>query len=213
MKDGLVVSRRDSTAGNAEPRRAAPEAQATAPLERGPARPECDAIELLYDQYKGAVYRYLYRQTGSREAAEDLTSTTFLRALAGLDRFTAGRPALPWLMRIAHNVLVDHRRAAVRTVSLTAAAMPETGQVMEAGSSSTLEGADAFLAYTHDLPAAQRDALALRYIADLSIEQTAAALGRSTGATKMLVQRALTTLRARTALMTRRPTDDAAFSR
>ncbi len=50
----------------------------------------------------------------------------------------------------------------------------------------------------HGRPAAdQHDALALRFVADLSMEQTAAALGRSSGATKMLVTRGLSAVRTR----------------
>lgn len=161
------------------------------------ARTDPRAFGALYDRYVDTIYRYLYRQTGARETAEDLTSLTFMRALGALDRFPVERPVAPWLVRIAHNALIDYRRRAGRTVPLT----DDMVQTLVAGAapsaSGRLEQAEAFLAFTEDLPDDQRDALALRFIADLSMAQTAAALGRSLGATKMLVTRALATLRTR----------------
>jgi len=120
-----------------------------------------------------------------------------MRALGALDRFPADRPVAPWLVRIAHNALVDDRRRAGRTVPLD----DENAYALEAPDAPNvtddLEQAEVFDALTTGLPADQRDALALRFVADLSMEQTSAALGRSSGATKMLVTRALSTMRTR----------------
>jgi len=155
------------------------------------------AFGALYDRYVDTIYRYLYRQTGAREIAEDLTSLTFMRALGALDRFPADRAVAPWLVRIAHNALVDYRRRAGRTVPLD----DDVAHTLEApdspGVTDDLEQAELFDALTAGLPADQRDALALRFVADLSMEQTAAALGRSSGAAKMLVTRALSAVRTR----------------
>ncbi len=143
------------------------------------------------------IYRYLYRQTGAREIAEDLTSLSFMRALDALGRLPSDRPVAPWLVRIAHNALIDYRRRAGRTVPLDdamAAALEGQG---EPGATDDLEQAEVFDALTAGLPTDQRDALALRFAADLSMQQTADALGRSLGATKMLVTRGLATVRAR----------------
>jgi len=163
------------------------------------AQTEPHAFGVLYRRHVDSVYRYLYRQTGTREAAEDLTSLTFMRALAGLPRFQTGRPFKPWLVRIAHNALIDYRRAAARTTPLTARSLGALEEQSDPGSASTLEAAEAFLEVTTGLPPLQRDALALRYIADLTVEQTATALGRSVAATGMLISRGLGALRARRA--------------
>lgn len=154
------------------------------------------AFGALYDRYVDVVYRYLYRQTGARDIAEDLTSVTFMRALAALDRFDPQRPVAPWLLRIAHNALVDDRRSARRTVRLSEEMVRTLVAEAEQGATPA-EQAEAFLAFTAGLPDDQRDALALRFIADLTIEQTATALGRSIAATKMLLSRAYARLRTR----------------
>ncbi len=161
------------------------------------ARDDPRAFGALYDRYVDTIYRYLYRQTGAREIAEDLTSLTFMRALGALDRFPADRPVAPWLVRIAHNALVDYRRRAGRTVPLDDTVAHTLEAPDAPGVTDDLEQAELFDALTAGLPADQRDALALRFVADLSMEQTAAALGRSSGATKMLVTRAPSTVRTR----------------
>ena len=163
------------------------------------ARTDPHAFGTLYDRYVDVVYRYLYRQTGASEAAEDLTSLTFMRALAGLKHFQASRPFAPWLFRIAHNALVDYRRTSTRTVRLTEEIESALTERADPGADRTTEEATDFLQFTIGLPDDQRDALALRFVADLSTEQTAAALGRSAGAAKMLVARGIATLRARVA--------------
>ncbi len=161
------------------------------------ARIDPRAFGALYDRYVDRVYRYLYRQTGRRETAEDLTSLTFLRALGGLKRVDPQQPFAPWLLRIAHNVLIDDRRAGAHTIHLTDAVVRVLVEQSDPQAESSLEQAEAFLAYTRGLPTDQRDALALRFIADLSTEQTATALGRSVAATKMLVWRAVAAVRRR----------------
>lgn len=154
---------------------------------------ERQAFAALYDRHMAGVYRYLYGQTGSREMAEDLTSVTFLRALAAFPRFRADQPFAPWLLRIAHNALIDHRRAATRArrlVERLAGLRAEEARAEEG------DAAD-FLALTQGLPKAQRAAVALRFLAGLDVEEVAPVLGRSPGATRMLLVRALRTLRAR----------------
>jgi len=176
-------------------------------MERGPietdaalvlaARADPEVFGALYDRYVDTIYRYLYRQTGAREITEDLTSLTFMRALGALDRFPDERPIAPWLVRIAHNALVDYRRRAGRTVPLDDTVAHALEAPDSSGMTDDLEQAELFDALTTGLPADQRDALALRFVADLSMEQAAAVLGRSVGATKMLVTRALSAVRTR----------------
>jgi len=160
------------------------------------ARTDPQAFGVLYDRYVDAVYRYTYGQTRSHEAAEDLTSLTFLRVIERLDRFQSGRPFAPWLFRIAHNAVVDYHRATWRG-GPSALGGRQIQDQRAADAAESLDDREAFLSLTSGLPRDQRAALALRFMADLSVEQTATALRRSVGATKMLVARAIAALRAR----------------
>lgn len=72
------------------------------------------AFAALVEQYWDRLYRWLYRLTRDRHAAEDLTQETFLKAFAGLNRFQAGTNFAAWLFRIGHNNFANGRRANVR---------------------------------------------------------------------------------------------------
>jgi RNA polymerase sigma factor (sigma-70 family) len=65
----------------------------------------------LFDRHFGAVYRFCERRVG-RGLAEDLAGETFLRAFAARGSYDLGQPsALPWLFRIALNLVRDAVRA------------------------------------------------------------------------------------------------------
>lgn len=71
------------------------------------------AFAPLYERYVDAIFGYCYRRTGDREAAADLTSQIFAKALASLPRY---RPQAregtfrSWLFSIAHNLVIDAHR-------------------------------------------------------------------------------------------------------
>jgi RNA polymerase sigma-70 factor (ECF subfamily) len=59
-----------------------------------------------------SVFGHLYRLSGKRHVAEDLTQETFLRAGQQFRSFKAGSNLRAWLMRIATNAFLDSRRRA-----------------------------------------------------------------------------------------------------
>src|SRR5712692_8218101 len=68
------------------------------------------AFGVLVERYWDRLYRWLYHLTHHREAAEDLTQETFLKALAALASFRAGGNFRAWLFRIAFNSCVNQHR-------------------------------------------------------------------------------------------------------
>ena len=75
------------------------------------ARSSPQAFSELYEHYMPLIYRYLLRRTGNAEAAEDLTATTFEKALRHLETFQWKQVSFSaWLCRIATNNLVDFYR-------------------------------------------------------------------------------------------------------
>ncbi len=154
-----------------------------------------------YDAHYPAVYRYCYLRLGQREAAEDASSETFLRALRALPDYRGGVFA-GWLLRIARNVCADHWRQYYRqprSESLDAAAderafeapdqaaSPEE-QALAAEAVTTLR-----TALAHLTPP-QRDLLELQ-LAGLTTAEIADAMQRSTGAVRILRLRAQLHLR------------------
>src|SRR3989442_5117279 len=74
-----------------------------------------DALEELYLLHFDRIYSYLHVTVGNRHDAEDLTTQTFLKMLESIGKFRWGAaPFSAWLFRIAHNLAMDHFRAARR---------------------------------------------------------------------------------------------------
>ena len=75
----------------------------------------------LYKKYHEAIFRYVYKRVDEEEAAYDITSSVFVKALASLSRYEfRGLPFSSWLFRIAKSELYQSFRdkKAQRTVSL-----------------------------------------------------------------------------------------------
>ena len=81
------------------------------------ALPDRSAFSDLYAAHAPRVYRYLLSRTSSPSEAEDLTSLTFMRALAGLDQYRGRGEFGAWLMGIAHHLLLNWYRAKGRRPS------------------------------------------------------------------------------------------------
>jgi RNA polymerase sigma factor (sigma-70 family) len=64
----------------------------------------------LFERHHVAIYRYLFRMTGSRETAEELTQDVFVRVLKGLELYQERDRERAWLFRIARNLRCDHAR-------------------------------------------------------------------------------------------------------
>jgi RNA polymerase sigma-70 factor (ECF subfamily) len=157
---------------------------------------DCHAFAAIYREYVTPVYRYLYQHVRNPHDAEDLTATTFSRALATLGRYEERGSFAAWLFSVARHTLRDFQRRRrthvdvdVIAPALVDPAPPPDAQVVQA------EQADLLRALIAQLPADQREALVLRIYAGLSTTEVAAVLDRSEGAVKMLVHRAVTRLR------------------
>lgn len=141
------------------------------------------------------IFAYAYTLTKDRELAEDVTAATFAKGLEELPRFEwRGVPYSAWLYRVASNLVARNRKAPT-WVELT----PEVAGDSESPSEliEELERAEAVREAVGALPPDQRQAVILRFTAELHNREIAEIMGRSEGAVKLLVFRGLTTLRKR----------------
>jgi RNA polymerase sigma-70 factor, ECF subfamily len=67
--------------------------------------------DTVYRAHARAIYGFIYVKVGNREAAEDLTSEVFLRAVSHLDPTREERSILAWLYRVATNLINDYWRS------------------------------------------------------------------------------------------------------
>ncbi len=155
-------------------------------------------LATLYTAYGPAVYRFFHRHIGHAQDAEDLTAATFSKALASLNRYHEQGRVTAWLFSIARHVLLDERRrrrsrlalALIEPALADPAPLPET-QLLQS------EQARQLHKLLDQLPADQRAALIMRFFDDLEISEIAGRMGRSVGAIKMLIHRAVARLRER----------------
>ncbi|WP_139982764.1 sigma-70 family RNA polymerase sigma factor [Nocardioides litoris] len=158
---------------------------------------DAEAFGQLYDHYQPSVYRFLFYRTRSAALAEDLTSETFFRALRNMTSFRwQGKDFGAWLMTIARNLAVDHFKAGRTRLETTTEDMGAHDDTTEGPESVVLAGIthELLLEALTQLPDEQRDCLVMRFLQDMSIAETAAALGRSDGAVKQLQLRGVRNL-------------------
>jgi RNA polymerase sigma factor (sigma-70 family) len=153
-----------------------------------------DAFGALFQRLSPGVAGYL--RAHRCPDVEDVTSEVFLAAFRGISRFEGDAAALrPWLFSLAHRRRVDAIRRAVRRPQVVDAGPDDDPRSEPSAEDSALAHTGGALALLHRLTEDQREVLALRVVADLSLEDTAVALGRSVGAVKSLQHRALEALR------------------
>jgi RNA polymerase sigma factor (sigma-70 family) len=148
----------------------------------------------VYDDHVWAVYGFLAYRLGNRDVAEDLTQTTFERALRAWSRFDPRRGSeRTWLVTIARNTLIDHVRHAGRTRAepLDERSLSQVA-LSDEGPSQSPELIDALA----QLPERERELLALRYGGDLTGPEIAKLVGLSLANVQQINSRALRKLRA-----------------
>lgn len=149
----------------------------------------------LYRSHLRDVYSYAYYRVGNHHDAEDLTEQTFLQAYRHFERAlreSDGRPLRPWLIRIAHNLAAnlyrDRSRRPASSIDDTAelAASHTTEELVEGREqlSRVLDGVG-------QLAEDRRDALIMRFALGMDNREIARAMGRTDGATKVLIHRAI----------------------
>lgn len=153
----------------------------------------------LYEEYLPKVFRYVRYRVNELALAEDLTSTTFEKALVNFEKYSADRAAFStWVFSIARNVVIDHYRARGRrpTVSL------EEREV-DVVSSDPLPDEEAIRseerrqvkALVGQLPAEDQEIISLKFGSGLNNRQIAKTLGLSESNVGTRLYRAVRKLR------------------
>jgi RNA polymerase sigma-70 factor (ECF subfamily) len=154
---------------------------------------ERDAFASLYHEYFKPVYRYIYMRVGQVEQAEDLAQEVFLKALNDIDSFRYQEvPFGSWIFRIAHNLLVDHYRRFKKESARINVPIAITGANDDhAGAVEQEMEAQAIKKAIEMLPPRQREIISMRFGAEMSIEETAKAIGATKGTVEKLQYEAL----------------------
>jgi RNA polymerase sigma-70 factor (ECF subfamily) len=157
-------------------------------------------FETWYLEHRGAVYGYVRYRVATVEAAEDVTSDVFLKALRSLHRYDPSRAApRTWLLRIARNAVTDHLRARRRrgTLHVSLDRIPEPASPLPSPEERVVRRERMERIHTGEgrLRPRDREILSLRYGAGLSNGEIAQHLGITANAVAVRIHRAVARLR------------------
>ncbi|HUY97971.1 MAG TPA: sigma-70 family RNA polymerase sigma factor [Verrucomicrobiae bacterium] len=162
------------------------------------AKRDPEAFGVLYDRYVNQIYRFAAARLRNPQAAEDITSEVFFKALRALPRYrSTGHPFSAWLYQIAANAIADHHRGRrhPETELEEAGDVADGAEPLEETVVARAEAARVWAAIAA-LPEQQRMAMTLKYAEDLRLAEIGKIMGKTEGAIKLLIHRGTRSVRA-----------------
>jgi RNA polymerase sigma factor (sigma-70 family) len=140
-----------------------------------------EALSTLVMRYKDKIYTSIYLLVKDKYLAEDIFQDVFIRVIDTLKggRYTEEGKFLPWAMRIAHNMCVDHFRKVKRSPSIKTSDDRDIFEVLnfaEAGADQRMmqgQSHERVRRMIDMLPEDQREVIIMRHYADLSFKEIA----------------------------------------
>jgi RNA polymerase sigma-70 factor (ECF subfamily) len=173
-------------------------ARINGPMDRAAAG-DPDAFAAVARETQDELFRLALANGLSRDDAAEATQEALLRAYAGRGGWRRGADAMAWLCGILLNVVRECHRRRQRSRILAAADGPAAADLAEqpaaGGRPWEAESLGPLTQAIDRLPPRQREAIACRYLRQMSIRQTAAAMGCAEGTVKSAVSAALERLR------------------
>jgi RNA polymerase sigma-70 factor (ECF subfamily) len=147
------------------------------------------ALGVLYRRYAGEVRRYVYARVSNEHLAEDFTSEVFVRLIKSIDSV---RPVdgkfRGWLMTISRNIVIDHFKSRYNQLEVPVHILPENGAFELSAEHRVVRRCvdEVLLDCLDQLVPDQRRCLRLRFLEEMSVAETAAAMGKSATAIRQL---------------------------
>lgn len=157
-----------------------------------------EAFAELYEQYLPKVFRYIQYRVNSMQLTEDLTSTTFEKALVNFSRYSSDKAKFStWIFSIARNVVIDHYRVSQRKQT---APLEEAGEVSSKDRSPEEElfkgeELERLQGYLSQLQHDEQEIIRLKFGAELNNRQIAKMTGLSESNVGTRLYRAVRKLR------------------
>lgn len=164
-----------------------------AAVDPGPIDDRQAGIQALFGRYSDPVYRFIYRQVGNRQDAEDLTSEVFLSASRNLDLSRPAGAIGRWLFTVSRTVIADHWRRHYRLPPLVDVDELQLAEIAPQPDAGNRQESKARLVETilESLPERYAQVLDLRFLKGYTLSETANALRISIENVKITQHRAL----------------------
>jgi len=158
-----------------------------------------EALTKLYSVFREKIYRYVFFKCGNHADAEDITNEVFLRMIQSIANFRwKGIGFSSWLFKIASNLVIDYYRNKSRSNTESIKEKDYIGETNWEQISEFLDNRDLFHAIyrdTDDLTDLQKEVVNLRFIADLSLKETAEAMSKNVNSIKAIQHAAIKKLK------------------
>jgi RNA polymerase sigma-70 factor (ECF subfamily) len=155
-----------------------------------------DRFERLYEEHAQPLLAFLVYRTGNRPLAEDLLADTFERVLKARRRFDPRKASeKTWIYSIALNCLRDHARRSAAESRALEKTVPVPAGDAASGGFEAVEEREGLTRALGTLSDEEREAIALRYGADLTVPEIARLSGEKLTTVEGRVYRALRKLR------------------
>jgi RNA polymerase sigma-70 factor (ECF subfamily) len=157
-----------------------------------------EVVERLFEEHAQQLFAFLVYRTGDRTLAEDLVADTFERVMRSRQRFNPLRGSeQQWIYAIALNLVRDHARRSAVERRATEQVAAETPRAAVQSQLDTVDTRDELQRALETLNEGERDVIALRFGADLTLREVAGVLKQGESATEGRLYRALGKLRER----------------
>ena len=145
------------------------------------------ALEMLIIRHKLRIYNFIYSKVFDRDTAEDIFQETFIKVIKTLKRgvYNEEGKFLPWVMRIAHNLVIDFFRKNNRIPTFDNSEEFDIFQLISDGNPSAEKTmieeqvVEDLQNLIHQLPDDQKDVLTMRLYKDMSFKEIAESTGVS----------------------------------
>ena len=145
------------------------------------------ALEMLIKRHKLRIYNFIYSKVFDRDTAEDIFQETFIKVIKTLKRglYNEEGKFLPWVMRIAHNLVIDFFRKNNRIPTFDNSEEFDIFQLISDGNPSAEKTmieeqvVEDLQNLIHQLPDDQKDVLTMRLYKDMSFKEIAESTGVS----------------------------------
>jgi len=137
------------------------------------------ALETLIHRYKDKIYTGIFMLVKDQYTAEDIFQDTFMKIIRTIraGRYSEQGKFLPWAMRVAHNLCMDHFRKVRQQVNITLSDGTDLSEIL--GSADDIASTSLEKRQTHDsirqlielLPEEQREVIILRIYGDMSFKE------------------------------------------
>ena len=171
-------------------------------IARGLREGDVAVLQMLVEEYQDRLVRYLVYVLGRRDGVDDLVQETWLRVMERGKSYDGRSRFEPWLFTVARHLAIDFLRRR-REVSLDeeddgrpAMQAPVSQAMSPFALAARTEDAERLAAALQGLPGVQREALVLRFLEDMSLQEIAAVVNAPVPTVAARIYRGLAALRS-----------------